>query len=177
MTERQGSTLPCYHESDYFCYSGGSGSDEENDVTEQEQDKSQVTKEGEDISDDGNNDNDNNNEDDDNDDDDESEIAASVSAITVGELIAAMKTKKKKAAAPSQPSSVVSNLSISVAVSKTVLFSVNDHPDQQPGNIFQSISKVHEALHLIEGSSMHRFLLCPRLLHVAEIYSNIQTYL
>ena len=97
---------------------GGSGSDEENDATEQEQDKNQVTKEGEDVSDDGNDDNDNNNEDDDNDDDDESEIAASVSAITVGELIAAMKTKKKKAAAPSQPSSVVSNLSISVAVSK-----------------------------------------------------------
>lgn len=97
---------------------GGSGSDEENDATEQEQDKSKVTKQGEDISDDGNDDNDNNNEDDDNDDDDESEIAVSASAITVGELIAAMKTKKKKAAAPSQPSSVVSNFSISVAVSK-----------------------------------------------------------
>ena len=72
--------------------------------------------------------NDNNDEDEDNndDDDDESEVATSVSALTVGDLIEAMKTKKK-AAAPSQPSSVVRNLSASIAFSE-VLLSVDYHP-------------------------------------------------
>jgi len=64
-----------------------------------------------------------------------------------------MKTKKK-AAAPSQPSSVVSNLSISIAVGK-VLFSGDYHPDYHPGNIVRSISEVQEALSLTSGSSMH----------------------
>lgn len=93
----------------YFCYSGGSGSDDENDVTEQEQDRRQITKQGEEMSEDDDDD-DNNDEDDDNnnDDNDEHEVATSVSALTVGDLIEAMKTKKK-AAAPSQPSSVVSD--------------------------------------------------------------------
>lgn len=52
----------------------------------------------------------------DNDNDDENEVATSVSALTVGDLIEAMKTKTKTAA-PSQPSSVVDNyLSVPVVV-------------------------------------------------------------
>lgn len=83
----------------------GSGSEEENDVTEHAG-RSQVTKQVEEMSDDDDSD-------DDDDDEDESEGVTSVSALTVGDLIQAMKTKTKTAA-PSQPSSVVNNLSVSL---------------------------------------------------------------
>lgn len=49
-------------------------------------------------------------DDDDSGDDDESEVATNVSALTVGDVIQAMKTKT----APSQPSSVVNNLSYKI---------------------------------------------------------------
>ena len=87
------------------CYlSGGSGSDEETDITEQ-QDKEQVAKKVQEVSEDDNDEDDN--DDDDDNDEDESESLTAVSALTVGDLIEVMKAKTKAKAATSQPSSVV----------------------------------------------------------------------
>ena len=94
------------------CYSsGGSGSDEETDITEQ-QDKGQVTKKVQEVSEDDDDENDVDDDDDDDDDDDEdgSESLTAVSALTVGDLIEVMKTKAK--AVTSQPSSVVNQFKI-----------------------------------------------------------------
>ena len=93
------------------CYSsGGSGSDEETDITEQ-QDKGQVTKKVQEVSEDDDDENDIDDDDDDDDDDEDgSESLTAVSALTVGDLIEVMKTKAK--AVTSQPSSVVNQFKI-----------------------------------------------------------------
>ena len=92
------------------CYSsGGSGSDEETDITEQ-QDKGKVTKKVQEVSEDDDDENDVDDDDDDDDDEDGSESLTAVSALTVGDLIEVMKTKAK--AVTSQPSSVVNQFKI-----------------------------------------------------------------
>ncbi|KAJ7391978.1 PHD finger protein 14 [Desmophyllum pertusum] len=106
---------------------GGSGSDEENDITGQV-DKSHVTKQVIEVSDDDDED------DDDSEDDDESEVATNVSALTVGDVIQAMKTKT----APSQPSSVASSevsasskkVDIHVLICGVCLDDVSDEGDE-----------------------------------------------
>ena len=87
-------------------FSGGSGSEEENDTAEKE-DKSQASKKVVEVSDDDNDDEDEDEDDDDDDDDVQTEVTAGAT-LTVGDLIQAMKTKKKIPV--SQPSSVVSGV-------------------------------------------------------------------
>ena len=89
-------------------HSGGSGSEEENDGNNEKEDKSHGNKQIVEASDEDDED-----DDDENEDNDDTQIEVTAGAtLTVGDLIQAMKTKKKIPV--SQPSSVVSHVFLPV---------------------------------------------------------------